>query len=48
LIYPLADLSDLVDDGFVELTRGKVISKTDLKNHPGIYPVYSSASLNDG
>lgn len=48
MIYPLADLSDLVDDGVVELTRGKVISKTDLKNYPGSYPVYSSASLNDG
>lgn len=41
-------LDDLVERGWLELGRGKVISKKDLASNPGRYPVYSSASLNDG
>ncbi|MBQ3335129.1 MAG: restriction endonuclease subunit S, partial [Eubacteriaceae bacterium] len=31
-----------------EISRGKVISKKDIKENPGIYPVYSSQTENDG
>jgi len=41
-------LSELVDEGAVQLTRGKVISKKDIAAHPGNYPVYSSAKEGDG
>jgi restriction endonuclease S subunit len=41
-------LSDLVDQGVVELTRGKIISKKDIAACPGEYPVYSSAKEGDG
>jgi len=41
-------LSELIDEGFVQLTRGKVISKKDIAAHPGTYPIYSSAKNNDG
>src|SRR5262245_20214666 len=41
-------LSELVDSGVVQLTRGKVISKKDIAACPGSYPVYSSAKEDDG
>lgn len=31
-----------------EITRGKVISKNYIQENPGIYPVYSSQTLNNG
>ncbi len=31
-----------------EISRGKVISKEDIKDNPGIYPVYSSQTENNG
>ena len=31
-----------------EISRGKVISKEDIKDNPGIYPVYSSQTENKG
>lgn len=41
-------LSELVDEGVVLLTRGKIISKKDIAACPGNYPVYSSAKEGDG
>lgn len=41
-------LDSLVEAGSVQLGRGKIISKKDLSNNPGSYPVYSSAKMNDG
>ena len=41
-------LDELVEAGVIQLTRGKIISKTDMAACPGSYPVYSSAKENDG
>ena len=41
-------LASLIDSGVIYLNRGKVISKRDLNASPGDYPVYSSASANNG
>lgn len=41
-------LDALVELGWIELGRGKVISKKDLAQTPGPYPVYSSAKEADG
>ena len=46
--YPVSTLEQLIADGLIELGRGKVISKKDLAATPGVYPVYSSAKMNDG
>jgi type I restriction enzyme M protein len=35
-------------DEMVDLGRGRVISKQDLENNPGPYPVYSSQTSNEG
>lgn len=44
----MKSLDELVDEGVIELTRGKIISKKDLNASPGHYPVYSSAKENEG
>ena len=36
-------LGDLCDDSVIKLGRGNVISKIDIRNNPGPYPIYSSA-----
>ena len=41
--YHCTSISDVC-----KISRGKVISKSDMRNHPGIYPVYSSQTENDG
>ena len=41
-------LASLIDSGVIYLNRGKIISKRDLNASPGDYPVYSSASANNG
>lgn len=41
-------LGELEDLGILILGRGKVISKEDIRNNPGNYPVYSSSSVGDG
>ncbi len=48
MLWQTKKLGDLVDEGLVQLTRGKVISKKDISTHPGTYPIYSSAKDNDG
>ncbi len=46
--WPTTSLDHLVEQGVVELTRGKIISKVDMAACPGPYPVYSSAKENEG
>ena len=41
-------LGDLEDQGYIKLGRGNVISKQDMKDCPGDFPVYSSSSVGDG
>lgn len=42
------NLGILCDIGVIRLYRGKVISKIDILNNPGPYPVYSSSVQNEG
>lgn len=44
----LVSLSDLINSGDVILGRGNVISKIDIRNNPGPYPIYSSSAQNNG
>lgn len=44
----MVSLESLVASGEVKLGRGNVISKIDIQNNPGPYPIYSSSSKNDG
>ena len=41
-------LSDMEDQGEIELGRGEVISTIDLRASPGEYPVYSSSAVGTG
>ncbi|MCY4081655.1 MAG: N-6 DNA methylase [Caldilineaceae bacterium] len=41
--WPMVEIGDLCVSG-----RGRVISKRDIENNPGPYPVYSSQTSNDG
>jgi type I restriction enzyme M protein len=41
--YPLVEVGEIC-----ELGRGRVISKIDMEKKPGIYPVYSSQTTNEG
>lgn len=41
-------LDDLIRRGAVELGRGNIISRRDLRSEPGDFPVYSSAKENGG
>lgn len=41
-------LKALEKQGTISLSRGNVISKKDIKNFPGNYPIYSSSIMNDG
>jgi restriction endonuclease S subunit len=41
-------LDDLIKENSVELGRGDVISKIDIRDTPGPYPIYSSSAQNNG
>ena len=41
-------LGEVEKSGFISMGRGNVISKDDMKNTPGDYPVYSSSSVGNG
>ena len=41
-------LADLEDAGVITLGRGKVISKKDIQDNPGEYPIYSSSAVGSG
>ena len=46
--WPTFSLHEIIERGWVELGRGKVISKLDIAAKPGPYPIYSSAKDGDG
>ena len=41
-------LGELEDSGRIKLGRGNVISKPEIRDNPGDYPVYSSSAVNNG
>ena len=41
-------LGEVEEDGLIKLGRGNVISKRDIANNPGIYPIYSASVTNNG
>lgn len=41
-------LGQLEDSGIITLGRGKVISKKDIQDNPGEYPIYSSSAVGSG
>jgi restriction endonuclease S subunit len=41
-------LDELISQGAIQLGRGDVISKDDIAEHPGPYPIYSSSAQNNG
>ena len=45
---PVLVLDELVQLGDIELGRGNVISKIDIRENEGLYPIYSSSSKNNG
>lgn len=47
-IWKVQKLGDLEDIKAVKLSRGDVISKTDINNNPGDNPIYSSSIHNNG
>lgn len=46
--WPLIDMEEMIEQGLIKLGRGNVISKLDIAAHPGAYPIYSSAQMNNG
>jgi restriction endonuclease S subunit len=46
--WKTATLGELETLGHIKLGRGKVISKKDIYNSPGPFPVYSSSAQNNG
>lgn len=47
-MWPTINMEQMIERGIIMLTRGKVISRKDIERTRGSYPVYSSASLNNG
>ena len=43
-----SSIEELENEGLIKLSRGKVISKKDITNNPGDYPIYSSSVKNAG
>ncbi|MBI2047889.1 MAG: restriction endonuclease subunit S [Parcubacteria group bacterium] len=46
--FPTKKLGDLEDTDIIKLGRGNVISKNDIEETPGDYPIYSSSQQNEG
>lgn len=46
--WPKKTVAELERSGSIALSRGKVISKKDISNDPGDFPIYSSSVQNDG
>lgn len=46
--WPTLDMEEMIEAGLIKLGRGKVISKKDIAENPGTFPIYSSARLNNG
>ena len=47
-MWSVKSLAQLEKEGLVQLGRGKIISKKDLSETRGTYPVYSSSKVGDG
>ena len=45
---PVITLDELTQLGDIELGRGNIISKIDIRENSGSYPIYSSSSKNNG
>jgi type I restriction enzyme S subunit len=45
---PVVSIGDIVDNKTISMGRGNVISKKDLQDYPGEYPVYSSSAVGNG
>jgi len=45
---PVFRLGELEDNKMIRLGRGNVISRNDLKDTPGLFPVYSSSAVKNG
>ncbi|MFY0623162.1 MAG: restriction endonuclease subunit S [Pelagimonas sp.] len=45
---PVITLDELTQIGDIELGRGNIISKIDIRENSGSYPIYSSSSKNNG
>ena len=45
---PVSTLDELVRSGDIELGRGNIISKIDIRADTGLYPIYSSSAKNNG
>ncbi|MDA8634761.1 restriction endonuclease subunit S [Rhodobacteraceae bacterium] len=45
---PVVSLDELVSAGDIELGRGNIISKIDIREVKGSFPIYSSSSKNNG
>ena len=41
-------LDSIINSGMIELGRGNIISKDDINNYPGPFPIYSSSAHNNG
>lgn len=46
--WDIKSLKELEEEGLLKLGRGQIISKIDLEDDPGIYPVYSSSASGSG
>jgi type I restriction enzyme S subunit len=46
--WEVKSIGKLERDKYIKLYRGDVISKLDIENCPGNYPIYSSSVLNEG
>jgi len=46
--WPTKKLGEAEDTGVIKLGRGNVISKEDIEEMPGNYPIYSSSQQNEG
>lgn len=44
----IIELGEAEDSGLIKLGRGNIISKKEIQNNPGDYPVYSSSAVGDG
>ena len=46
--WVFGSMDNFVEKGIISLGRGDVISKNDIKKHPGNFPIYSSSVKNNG
>jgi type I restriction enzyme M protein len=46
--FEITSLKELEEKGVITLGRGNIISKIDIENKPGDYPVYSSSAMGNG